>query len=1327
MPIPTPFHDHRTHRSRGSESAASAPPLSTHASTTASLPTGSVTNLVDVENDGSEQKSADQLQALNSQLQVENRIKEGAENLLQMQLDDDLKVQVEEELEMAQNKIDAIMKKIENYNTRAGRRGAHAPEGSRKKFNGAPLNALKPKDEVEEREDFRTALQEAMGYLRTLHKLSGPYPLSPPTSPSSSNMSSAQNDTELNRLRVENMNKLIGVLQRNLRVRYDLNIPDVVQAVIPALADSATKQSRATAYRLIRHMLVSTQSVDKLKEHALDWYLVRSLARDNKHVVEKEQAIKLIRAIVEIGSLRRGPGAAVGSGTVPLSDPVMRAFMAIAEHPDDPFKSICIQTLVEILLIDIQLMARTGGIRLLLHALSEDSVEIAPLISSAFLYIADSPRTRAYLHLGTDLEMAMSGVTDAYGKGPDHAERMRGTTKLIVSMLRTWSGLMYFCAHDKLALRTLVDGLRIPTLPTRDMILDMFFDLFNIKPPEWHQAFLDGRRLTMYRRARPKDSQRTADISLNKHDTLKLTDQFVALLILVFNAAGLMDALTSMLEETSSSEAPTGSSISRKATLLMAEVLQTANKVLPLSIAAKIQALPGVFNLAADYEHGEHRIVGTSTLSAIDTYNRHRTRQQVTTPKDVSRPRANSIEDAVRRGQRQVEQARIKLGMQMDDRGFQALLLDSQVLATKDQTKWNFDILQDLIEGPLLNPKRMEEAIKASRYMRKLISFYHPFAHRFSDLSKSKSNIRWVKLGCMLMNTLLSSTEGIRFLSEDELMSQIMKSFAQLDPLNATQTQDALFSKKRMQDTLTYGYFEMLGILSKRKEGLELLEKVKLFTAFYHLSELRSREDLIKSMVENLDYSIDGHSRIVLSKTLTSSYREIRLYATNHLGELIRGNTQANAWTLRLLLTQLYDPDLEIQAVAVRYLEEACDASEVLEMIVEMHPTLDHLGDIGNGLLLKFMSTTMGFRYLYADDYIDREMDAWFHERNLHYVFHIEVFLSKAFGSTPLDVDDEPMLTDSIVPPHFFGVMAKTELGCRVLAEKGHFPEFAQFIRKHGFESEDQEIVLRLKSALWAVGNIGATERGLPFLEEEEIIPTILEISEKNAICSVRGTCFFVLGLISSTPQGAEILDDYHWEATLSPLGLPTGLCVPTDIENFISLPPWVPVQDADDGGNRLEPPASRGEIEVMTAIYNLANTVIANTASRTLAKMKSRREYRRIFASTTMFYRALHAISSQKYRLPVRRYIMDLFNVELNDEVVKKLGEHAVRLKMQATASSEVRARVRAMSILGRPARHHHISESEEESLSGEEEPPEVKKHPVMNLRPQSRVVGFP
>lgn len=41
--------------------------------------------------------------------------------------------------------------------------------------------------------------------------------------------------------------------------------------------------------------------------------------------------------------------------------------------------------------------------------------------------------------------------------------------------------------------------------------------------------------------------------------------------------------------------------------------------------------------------------------------------------------RANSVEESVRRGQRQAEQSKLKLGMQIDDKSFQNLLLESQV------------------------------------------------------------------------------------------------------------------------------------------------------------------------------------------------------------------------------------------------------------------------------------------------------------------------------------------------------------------------------------------------------------------------------------------------------------------------------------------------------------------------------------------------------------------------------------------------------------------------------------------------------------------------
>ena len=64
--------------------------------------------------------------------------------------------------------------------------------------------------------------------------------------------------------------------------------------------------------------------------------------------MEKEQVIKLIRTIVTIGSQRKDSNHASCTGTVPLSERVVRAFIAVAEQPDDPFRSVAIQTLAEI-------------------------------------------------------------------------------------------------------------------------------------------------------------------------------------------------------------------------------------------------------------------------------------------------------------------------------------------------------------------------------------------------------------------------------------------------------------------------------------------------------------------------------------------------------------------------------------------------------------------------------------------------------------------------------------------------------------------------------------------------------------------------------------------------------------------------------------------------------------------------------------------------------------------------------------------------------------------------------------------------------------------
>lgn len=93
-----------------------------------------------------------------------------------------------------------------------------------------------------------------------------------------------------------------------------------------------------------------------------------------------------------------------------------------------------------------------------------------------------------------------------------------------------------------------------------------------------------------------------------------------------------------------------------------------------------------------------------------------------------------------------------------------------------------------------------------------------------------------------------------------------------------------------------------------------------------------------------------------------------------------------------------------------------------------------------------------------------------------------------------------------MTPPHFYGELTKTEEGCELLRQKGHFKLFADYVRKCSSEKAiSNESLSQLKAVLWALGNIGATKNGLPFLEEEDIVKDIVNLAENSEILSLKG------------------------------------------------------------------------------------------------------------------------------------------------------------------------------------------------------------------------------
>jgi rapamycin-insensitive companion of mTOR len=190
--------------------------------------------------------------------------------------------------------------------------------------NTAGLNG-RIREENTDREDYRTAHSHATSQLQYLSALSkqhsqaqsssqysgGLFSYSSsnnasswvtsvgssasPSSPSPGNELNGApkvSDAEIDRARINAMHGLVETLQKNVRVRYAMDITELVKtyatmsmiflvqahvapSVSPALADYATKESRTAAYRLLRHAMVDNDSIAKLREQDIDYYLVR--------------------------------------------------------------------------------------------------------------------------------------------------------------------------------------------------------------------------------------------------------------------------------------------------------------------------------------------------------------------------------------------------------------------------------------------------------------------------------------------------------------------------------------------------------------------------------------------------------------------------------------------------------------------------------------------------------------------------------------------------------------------------------------------------------------------------------------------------------------------------------------------------------------------------------------------------------------------------------------------------------------------------------------------------------------------------------------------
>ncbi|KAI9826112.1 MAG: hypothetical protein M1832_000561 [Thelocarpon impressellum] len=1041
---------------------------------------------------------------------------------------------------------------------------------------------------------------------------------------------------------VERSNSLVELFKRHPTLKYDLAW-SVFGLRVQTMLLSDSKEVVAAGYRVARYAITDRNSLQTIRNLNTDYLVVLSLVKEGKASVEREQALKFIRAFLD-----------VKDGVREVSRAVVRTMVAVAEHSEDRLRSICIETLAEILIRDPPLLISAGGMGPLTEILGDGSYEASESLVTAFLYLLDMPRSRQYLRPGHGLEVVFYAFTDPLSS-QGREEKLKANARVIAATLRTWSGLMALSMYDFRAIRSLISSLQFPGSQVRDIILDLLFEILRIKPPSWSSSFLAGRRLTTYNRVANLKSEalpHSTPLANEENGRQRnLIEHYLALVLAVVLEAGLLKALLSVL---SGNAEPV---LRRKATLLLGEVLKMASWMLPGTYSAKLQMLPELFSSASNFT-GEHHSVAANTVYQIDSVNRTLFRSGAAAPLPLTR----NADLGEHREARQTEPTKTKVSPQIDEAQFRSLMLESQVLSTANHSKWRWDVLQGIAEGPLLNPKRLDEAIKATKFLKRLVGFYRPFKYRFADVKNTKPNQRYVRIGCTLVKTLLQTSEGVRYLVENKLLRQLAECLAQLDHMSGLTSMTPLFSPTRLSETLSGGYFAILGVLGSDAKGLIMLERWKMINMCYHIVELDKRPDLVRTLLGHMDFSLNSHFRVMLSKALTASPKDIRIFATILLRKYATsfphqssGSTAATAsaeWAIRLLVTQLYDPEVEVCETAVKILEEACNGTYCLEYVVKCRPALDHLGEIGAPLLLRFLSTSTGYHYLNDLDYITQEMDDWFLGRNDTYVTLVEASLARAMhGADKPRRDSEENSMDreesGMAPPHFYRELTRTAEGCRLLRDKGHFDEFVMTISNYELDDDDAETVVKVKGCLWAVGNVGSMELGAPFLEESDVVQSIVEIARKAQVLTLRGTAFFALGLISQSIHGLEILDEFGWDGATNAMGLSLGLCIPMRLGSVFSIEPW-PHKSEKSSEADLDGecgPSSEKEainVRILELIVDLGNTVLTKKAVSDLMHIKAKKPPG--FGEPRLFHKVMMILERHHYRLPVRRFVIDLF-----------------------------------------------------------------------------------
>ena len=476
-------------------------------------------------NTSSEQRQADFRDKINKEL----KIKIGSENLLEALLSKNMKqtrdqrLRVEQELSSSNRKIAELKSQLEDEIELSKRPTTPSQVRLSSFFRGSPLRSPSHMD-------YHTDFEPEHINIET----------ESPTYVLADILQSLEEEGMQPDYYVGRANNLVELFKRYPTLKYDL-VWSIFGLRMQVMLLSQSREVVAAGYRVIRHSIADRKSLQVIRRLHTDEIVVLSLIKESKAMIEREQALKFIRAFL-----------VVKGGVKELSVGVLRTVVSIADHYEDRLRNIAILTLTEILIKDPDAVIAAGGVGTLANIMGEGSYSGSESLASAFLHMADTPLSRQMFASGQQLGAAFTLFTDPLAMH-GHEERLKTSARAIATILNSWPGAFFIAQNNFATLRSLLLSLKYPSPLARNLILDLLFDVLHIKPPSWTSSFLAGRRLTTYGRVinlRVDPLKKPSRIeSEDEMCRVNLVDHYTAMVLLIFIKCGLLNVSSQLIPE----------------------------------------------------------------------------------------------------------------------------------------------------------------------------------------------------------------------------------------------------------------------------------------------------------------------------------------------------------------------------------------------------------------------------------------------------------------------------------------------------------------------------------------------------------------------------------------------------------------------------------------------------------------------------------------------------------------------------------------------------------------------------------------------------------